>query len=97
MHANLNGRFLIEYKRYIHLNTMHFRNFEFGRYLLVCSYTSLMECFFLIWQFFAHKMPKFQKSTYQICVTILYLRKIHIKFQVPNMHGVQMNVSFVNY
>ena len=44
------------------------------------------------WQFFGHKMPKIQN--FQNCLARSveqHTRKVHSKFQVPSMYGVQMN------
>ena len=52
----------------------------------------------IFWQFFAHKMPKKQKFENSSARFLeLLTRKVHAKFQVPSMYGVQMNVPFVLY
>ena len=52
----------------------------------------------IFWQFFAHKMPKKQKFKNSSTRFLeLLTRKVHAKFQVPSMYGVQMNVPFVLY
>ena len=50
------------------------------------------------WQFFGHKMPKIQN--FQNCLARSvehHTRKVHSKFQVPNMFAVHMNVPFVKF
>ena len=50
----------------------------------------------IFWQFFAHKKPKKQNiKNSSIRFVELLTRKVHAKFQVPSMYGVQMNVPFV--
>ena len=45
---------------------------------------------------FAYKMPKIQKNlNLYIRFVKGHTRKVHAKFQVPSMYGVQMNVPFV--
>ena len=50
------------------------------------------------WQFFAHKMAKNQNFENRSATFVeRHTRKVHAKFQVPSMYGVQMNVPFVLY
>ena len=43
-------------------------------------------------QFFGHKMPKFQNFQNRLARFVeQHTRKVHSKFQVPSMYGVQMN------
>ena len=44
------------------------------------------------WQFFGHKMPKIQNFQNRPVRSVEHhTRKVHSKFQVPSMYGVQMN------
>ena len=73
---------------------MEFENFTFWPFYGQKRQKSKMAAIF--WQFFAHKMAKIQKFE-SIRFLELLTRKVHAKFQVPSMHGVQMNVLFVLY
>ena len=43
-------------------------------------------------RFFAHKMPKIQNFQNRLARSVeRHTRKVHAKFQVPSMYGVQMN------
>ena len=48
------------------------------------------------WQFFAHKMPKNKNFKNRLARSLeLHTRKVHAKYQVPSMYGVQMNGTLV--
>ena len=116
--ANFKSRFLIEYKRYIHLDTIHARNLKFGMYLPCVTFHKSgwwifeilifghfmgeklpkMAAILDFWQFFVHKMAKNQNfKNRSVRFVERHTRKVHAKFQVPSMYGVQMNVPFVLY
>ena len=101
-------QFLKEYKRYIHLDTIHSRNLKFGMYLhcitLHKSNVAILKISYFghfigknvpkvavildFWSFFRNRYIRFVKR---------HKRKLHTKFQVPSMYGVQINVTCVHF
>ena len=52
---------------------------------------SKMAAILDFWQFFAPKMPKIQNFQNRSATFVELHTKLHAKFQVPSMYGVQIN------
>ena len=73
-----------------HLDTIDARDLKFGHFM--GEKLPKMAAILDFGRFFAHKMPKIQNFQNRLTRSVeLHTRKVHAKFQVPSMYGVQMN------